>query len=262
MTHVRRRVALILGLAATAAVAACGGFQSAGSGPAAQAPTYRVGDRWVYHGQDGFRLLTTWEETHTISAVGADGIGERITVKGPTLDIVRSEQWAAPGLVKVGALYENETRRFATPLDRYRFPLAAGATWSQFVDNFDESTKASGQINNYVRVRGWETVVTPAGTFDAVVMHVVIWLDDETFWRFATQCNYTVWYAPAVRGVVREIKQADVSGEGRRHGQRGEDPHPEHLDRARVVHAGGLAPQGRRRLQIPRRCQIVVVSAA
>ena len=90
MTHVRRRVALILGLAATAALAACGGFQSAGSGPAAEAPTYRVGDRWVYHGQDGFRLLTTWEETHTISAVGADGIGERITVKGPTLDLARS----------------------------------------------------------------------------------------------------------------------------------------------------------------------------
>ena len=59
--------------------------------PAAQASTarapvppprrrlYRVGDRWVYHGQDGFRVLTTWEETHTISTVDADGITERIT---------------------------------------------------------------------------------------------------------------------------------------------------------------------------------------
>jgi hypothetical protein len=27
-------------------------------------------------------------------------------------------------------------------------------------------------------------------------------LDDETFWRYATTCNYAVWYAPAVRGVV------------------------------------------------------------
>jgi hypothetical protein len=208
MPAVHRSFTVAIGVAFAAALAGCAGFDSPGSGPAAEAPAYRVGDRWVYHGHDGFRVLTTWEETHTISTVGAGGIGEQITVKGPTIDLARAEQWPVPGRVTIGALYENETRRFATPLDRYRFPLAAGATWSQFVDNFDESTKATGQINNYVRVRGWETVVTPAGTFDAVVMHVAIWLDDETFWRWPTECNYTVWYAPAVRGVVREMKQA------------------------------------------------------
>ena len=208
-------MSLVICLAAVAALAGCAGFESTGSGRAAEAPAYRVGDRWVYHGQDGFfRLLTTWEETHTISTVSADGISERITVKGPTLDLARAELLTAPGRVKVGALYENETRRFATPLDRYRFPLAAGAAWSQFVDNFDETTKTCGQINNYVRVRGWETVVTPAGTFDAIVMHVLIWLDDETFWRYPTQCNYTVWYAPAVRGIVREIKRATYQEKG------------------------------------------------
>ena len=209
MNPIRRRVALIFGLAAMGALAGCASLDSPGSGRAAEAPTYRVGDRWVYHGRDGFfRLFTTWEETHTISAVGADGIGERITVKGPTLDLARAELWTVPGRVKIGALYENETRRFATPLDRFRFPLAAGASWNQFVDNFDESTKTAGQINNFVRVRGWETVVTPAGTFDAIVMTVMMWLDDGTFWRWPTQCNYTVYYAPAVRGVVREVKRA------------------------------------------------------
>ena len=101
-------------------------------------------------------------------------------------NVARTELWPAPGLVKVGAVYDNETRRFVTPLERYRFPLAAGATWSQFVDNFNEATKASGQINRYVRVRGWEKVTTPAGTFDALVMHVVMWLDDEEFWRYPT----------------------------------------------------------------------------
>ena len=214
MNPIRRRVALIFGLAAMGALAGCASFDSPGSGRAAEAPTYRVGDRWVYRGQDGFRLLTTWEETHTISAVGAEGIGERVAVKGPAIDLARAELWTAPGRVKIGAVYENETRRFVTPLDRFRFPLAAGATWSQFVDNFDESTKATGQINNYVHVDGWETVVTPAGTFDAIAMHVVIWLDDETFWRFPTQCNYIVWYAPAVRGIVREIKRATYQEKG------------------------------------------------
>ena len=208
MPGIPRTAVVVFCIAVTAALAGCAGFESAGSGPAAEAPAYRVGDRWAYRAQDGFLTAEHWEETHAISALGADGIGARIAQKGPSRDIARAELWSAPGLVQIGAVFDNETRRFATPLERYRFPLAAGQSWSQFVDNYNETTKAPGQINRYVRVRGWEKVITPAGTFDALAMHVVMHLDDEEFWRFATQCNYTVWYAPAVRGVVREEKRA------------------------------------------------------
>ena len=215
MNHLGRFVNVVLCAAGLALLAGCAGIESQGSGRAAEPPAYRVGDRWVYRAQDGwFRLFTNWDETHTISAVNADGVTERVTLKGPTLDVARSELWPAPGKVKIGALYEHETRLFATPLDRYRFPLAPGASWSQFVDNVDESTKTGGQINYYVRAQGWETVSTPAGVFDAIVLHVVIWLDDETFWRFPTLCNYTIWYAPAVRGVVRELKRASYQEKG------------------------------------------------
>ena len=105
----RRCAAFAFWIASLAALAGCGGFESTGAGPAAETPAYRVGDRWVYNGRDGFRVLTTWEETHTISTVGADGISERITVKGPTLDLARTERMIAPGRITVGALYENET---------------------------------------------------------------------------------------------------------------------------------------------------------
>jgi len=211
----RRLVTFTLGLGLCGALAGCVMMDSPGSGRAAEPPAYRVGDRWVYRAQDGwFRLFTNWEETHTISAVNADGITERVTLRGPTLDVARSELWAAPGKVRIGALYDHETRRFATPLDRYRFPLAPGATWSQFVDNVDETNRTSGPINYYLRAQGWETVSTPAGTFDAIVLHVVIWLDDETFWRYPTLCDYLIWYAPAVRGVVREQKRASYQEKG------------------------------------------------
>ena len=208
MPSILRIVILGFCLASTAALTGCAGFESAGSGPAAEAPAYRVGDRWTYRVQDGFLTAERWEETHAISTISAGGISARITQKGPTQDVARAELWSAPGLVKIGAVFDNETRRFVTPLERYRFPLAAGQSWSQFVDNFNEATNATGQINRYVRVRGWEQVSTPAGTFDALAMHVMMHLDDEEFWRFATECNYTVWYAPAVRGVVREEKRA------------------------------------------------------
>jgi hypothetical protein len=199
---------------AIAALSGCAGPGSAGSGPAAEAPAYRVGDRWSYHGDDGFRVKTEWDETHELTAIGPEGIAARITLKGG-FDVARSELWSAPGLVKVGAICgDNQTRRFATLLQRDDFPLAAGKSWSQFADNYNEATQQSGQINYWVRVQGWDKVTTPAGTFDAISMNVQMRLDDETFWRYATTCNYIVWYAPSVRGVVREERRAQYVEKG------------------------------------------------
>ena len=180
----------------------CASAPRGNSGPAAEAPAYRVGDRWVYHGDDGFRVKTEWDETREVTAISSEGITVRIATKG-ALDVVRTELWSAPGQVKVGAVYDNQTRRFAVPLERYDFPLAPGKSWNQWVKNYTEFTKETGEINRYVHVSGWEQVATPAGNFDAIKMQVLMRLDDETFWRWPTTCNYTVWYAPAPRSVVR-----------------------------------------------------------
>ena len=107
-----------------------------------------------------------------------------------------------------------ETRRFAMPLERYRFPLAPGETWNQWVTNFNESLRREGRINRYVRVGGWEKVSTPAGEFDAIRMRVFMRLDDEEFWRYPTTCNYLIWYAPAVGAPVREEKEAEYRERG------------------------------------------------
>lgn len=202
-----------------AALAGCAGVGAPGSGASADIPTYRVGDRWVYHANEGFRTKTVWEETHEVVAIGADGITVRITQKGPSTDVARTELWSAPGQVKIGAVYDNQTRRFATPLQRYDFPLAGGKVWNQWVENYNEFTKKSGQINRYVRVRGWDKVSTAAGTFDAVSMQVIMRLDDDEFWRWGTECNYAVWYAPAVHAVVRaemdaQYREKDGSVDG------------------------------------------------
>jgi hypothetical protein len=199
---------------ALAMLAGCAGFDAPGSGRAAEAPTYRVGDRWVYRAQDGFLVPVRWEEAHEVVAIGAEGVTVRVTQKGPTLDVARTEQWSAPGRVKIGALYDSETRRFDAPLKRYEFPLAGGKVWNQWVGNANEATGKSGAINRYVRVRGWEQVTTPAGTFDAIAMDVIMHLDDGEFWRWPTDCSYAVWYAPAVRATVREAKEAQYRERG------------------------------------------------
>src|SRR5258705_5642256 len=127
MPTLARSVIATFAVCSLAVLAGCaGGLGGAGSGPSADAPAYRIGDRWVYHGDDGFRVKTEWDETHEVTAIGPDGITVRITQKGPTTNVTRTELWSAPGQVKVGAVYDNDTRRFAVPLQRYDFPLAAG----------------------------------------------------------------------------------------------------------------------------------------
>ena len=50
-------------LIATAIFAGCAGVGPMGAaGPAADAPTFRVGDRWVYRATDGFRVPVVWDE--------------------------------------------------------------------------------------------------------------------------------------------------------------------------------------------------------
>lgn len=183
-------------------------------GPAAAAPTFQVGDRWVYRVTDGFRNRVTWEETHQVTAASPQGISVRVSAKGASIDEERTETWSAPGVVVSGAVLENETRRFNPPLIRYRFPLATGERWRQSVRDLNYDSRPYGGIDRSVSVGGYEKITTPAGTFDAIRLQVFMRLDDETFWRFPTECTYVVWYAPALGVAVREEKYAYYSEKG------------------------------------------------
>ncbi|MEP7061039.1 MAG: hypothetical protein ABI881_01490 [Betaproteobacteria bacterium] len=210
-----RRRDILLGIPALLAGCTGGPFGIVGAaGPPAPAPDIRVGDRWVYHVADGFRTPVEWDETQQVIAAGANGYTVRVTCKGPTVNLVRTEEWASPGVVRTGAAMDIETRRFITPLLRYKYPLTPGTSWSQNVDNFNENTRKEGEFNYYARVGGWKPVTVPAGTFDAIFLNVLMRMDDEEFWRWPTECNYGIWYAPAVGALVEERKEAQYLEKG------------------------------------------------
>jgi len=212
-----RSLCLTLQYAFCAALVGCAGFNSPGEGgPVVAAPIYSVGDRWVYEARDGFRAPIVWRETREVTAIDASGITMRVTQKGPSVDNVRTELWPAPEVVRVGAAYDEETRRFAAPLVRFDFPLVPGKSWNQRLQNFNEMTKREGNISRYARVGGWSKVTTAAGTFDAISVRVFMRLDDEEFWRWPTECSYLIAYSPAVRGTVREDKEAQYLEKGGR----------------------------------------------
>jgi len=45
-------------------------------------------------------------------------------------------------------------------------------------------------------------------------LRVIMRLDDETFWRHATECNYEIWWSPAAGASVREVKSAQYLEKG------------------------------------------------
>jgi len=214
----------VLSVAAALVVGACASIDTGGAvGPPAPAPDYRVGDRWVYHVVDGYRAKIVWDETHEITAVAPDGITVKVAARGSTFNVDRVEKWPAPGVVLQGSVYEDETNRFDPALVRYKFPLVTGERWDQRLIDLDKPPAPYGGITRHVAVGGYERITTPAGTFDAIGLRVIMQMDDETFWRYPTECNYLVWYAPAVGGPVREDKRSQWRDKG---GQDASGYHP------------------------------------
>jgi len=82
-----RRALLLTG---AAWLVGCSQLPVMGGGPVADAPTYRVGDRWVYQAQEGFRTPVRWEETREIVSAGPDGYTVRVTQRGPSMNKVRT----------------------------------------------------------------------------------------------------------------------------------------------------------------------------
>ena len=173
------------------------------------APSIAVGDRWTYRCSDGYRTPVVWTETHEVIAIDQTGIAIRVTGRGDTMDFRRVELFAAPGQLLVGSVYDNaETRRFDTPISVYRYPLTPGTRWDEYVANFDETRDKKDVVNRYVQVGGYQTVNTPAGTFDAITMRVFMTVDIDDPFRFPTHCNYEVWYSAQAGASVRETKRA------------------------------------------------------
>jgi len=211
----RRRLLLAASAAPWAPLlVACAGVPGAADGPPAPAPVYKVGDRWIYSGRDGFRDPLVWEETREVIAVSPAAIDIRVTWKGNRIDSTQVERWSTAGDLVQGAIFDVETRRFAPPLPRYKFPLTPGEKWNLWAQQENLSTKRTDPVNYYVNVAGWKQVQTPAGTFDAIGLRILMRLDDEEFWRTATESTYLLWWAPAVGNTVVEEKESQYYDKG------------------------------------------------
>jgi hypothetical protein len=189
------------------------GFATITFAQSAPAPTYKVGDRWVYNVKSGVGISPiTYQETREIAAVSGGSTKVRITGKTANgTDFTRVDEYSGPAALKYGAPCADEAYRFPTPLQRVTFPLGPGQRSSKWVDAIAEPAGTKGQVNYSVRTRSWDKQTVPAGAFDTIRIDTQMTLDDATPFRYATECNLSYWYSPAVRGTVREQRWAQYT---------------------------------------------------
>ena len=121
----------------------------------------------------------------------------------------QTEEIDADGRLRVGALRNDEVRRFSPPLKLLDFPIGQRGSWRQVVDTFRRDTQLKDDIRIYGEVQGRTPVTVPAGTYDAVAIYRIVQLDDDEFWRSKTTRRDSVRYVPEVKGVVREVHDAE-----------------------------------------------------
>ena len=153
---------------------------------------------------------------------------------------IASRSGPRPASCCKASVYEDETDRFDPALIRYKFPLVTGERWDQRLVDLDKPPAPYGGITRHVAVGGYEKIATPAGTFDAIGLRVIMQMDDETFWRLPDRMQLPRLVCARGRRLGPRGEEVAVARQGRA-GRVGIPPGPERNRRAHVVHARTLA---------------------
>lgn len=179
------RAALAAALVSTIGAAAAQG----GAPTLAQAPVFKVGDRWKFERNDRRTGAKEAEFTRTITAVSAtqiEGTDNSAKVAFNT-DLSVIENGAAT--------YKGDTRFVA-------FPLAVGNKWTFKYDVVNKTNGTPSRWQLDATVVGYEKVKVPAGEFDAYkIEYKGYWNNDRN--NRNGRVAQTAWFAPAARATVR-----------------------------------------------------------
>jgi hypothetical protein len=172
-------------------------------------PHFVIGDHWEYRITDGLRRGATTRLDVQVVAVNAGVATMRMVYTNDYGRSERTEEIGADGGLRAGSLRNEVARRFSPPLKLLDFPIGEKSPWRQTVDTFRNDTQLKDDILIYGEVQGRAPVTVPAGSFDTVAIYRIVQLDDDEFWRSRTTRRDSIRYAPEVKGIVREIRDAE-----------------------------------------------------
>ncbi len=161
----------------------------------------RAGDTWRYRVQDQFRLGDLFL-TARVDAVGADGIAETWTTT--------SDAKLRTTLVPLEPGFNALPGWTLTPPEFAPYLLAAGALRRGSTMAEQRRTVEQVMLPLRVSVEGEEEVVVAAGRFRAVKLVLRGQLALRGAARSTVSSEYVVWYAPAVKRMVKYTVSTSV----------------------------------------------------
>jgi phage-related tail fiber protein len=157
--------------------------------PAAQAPTFAVGDSWTYSLSDPRTPSRTFMFVQTVHSIGGGTVDLTVSNNGGTM----------PASMDLnGNLTSIGTKQYLPSDSKLKFPIAVGGSWSS---NFTTRTgNGDATTTLSAKVVGVESVQTAAGTFQAFRIEETgsVAAPDGKF-----QFTETDWYAPDAKRIVK-----------------------------------------------------------
>jgi hypothetical protein len=157
--------------------------------PAAQTPTFTVGDSWTYSLSDPRTPARMFSFVQTVHSITGSTIALTVSNNGGTMPASMDQN---------GNLTSIGTKQYLPSDSKLKFPIAVGGNWTS---NFTTRTgNGDATTTLSAKVVGVESVQTPAGTFQAFRI-------EETGSVAAPSGKYqfteTDWYAPDAKRIIK-----------------------------------------------------------
>jgi hypothetical protein len=178
------------------------------------APQLVVGDHWQYRITDNLRRGTVSELDVEVVSISGQSARIRLRRSGPQGATEWFDEVDGHGGLVSGSLNGEPARPFNPHVNLLSLPLDKGKTWRQTINTLRKDTGIKDQILIYGKVRGNASITVPAGSFQTVSIYRTVQLDDVEFWRSRTTRTDAVWYAPAIKGPVKESHEAQYAQRG------------------------------------------------
>jgi len=168
-------------------------------------PQVRVGQRWRYATIDLYRGTPVGElQAEVVRAGGGGRAPLVVALKDQRGGALGDEQWAHPWSIVVDPSYDTP-QIFESPMPYLPDTLVPGARRSDATRYQVPNSSARFHWRQQLRATGWERVVVPAGSFDALRVERYINFEHWDIWRLMPWRIDVVWYAPeAGRWVQRD----------------------------------------------------------
>jgi hypothetical protein len=178
----------------------------------ASAAAPEVGDAFVYRVVNAYSKEVRGQLRYEVSRVGPDRIDFGVTPDNAETGTARTEaytkegNWLRAPLESHGQPVEYE---FSPAYPALVFPLEAGKSWSLRVKATVAGDSRGRSVRVDGKVLGAERVRVPAGEYDALKIHRLVYPGDPVEFLLETRIEEIDWYVPALGRVVRTERRSD-----------------------------------------------------